>query len=251
MKIRIGGFSAGSITLAGLLVTGCVSTATHQDTLDELEGLRRQQAATAGQLEASRRKAAELQQALGLENKAKQELEEQIKKLKEAQEAQARENERQMAQVAAAAPATEVTAVQSEPGQFKITIVAHLLFESGDDQVTPSGREILRQVRDALKQVADKQIRVEGHTDNKPIKPYLRSRFPTNWELSTARASSVVRHLVAEDGLDPATLSAVGYGDTKPVASNKNEDGRRQNRRIEIVLYPKAVVEPASAPKKE
>ncbi|MBM4122596.1 MAG: hypothetical protein FJ249_08390 [Nitrospira sp.] len=251
MKIRVRGSIAGSITVAGLLVSGCVSTATHQETLDELEGLRRQQAATEGQLEASRRKAAELQSVLGAEQKAKQELEEQIKRLKEAQEASGRESERQMAQVAAAAPAAEVTPIQGEPNQFKITIVAHLLFESGDDQVTPAGREILRQVKDALKQVADKQIHVEGHTDNKPIKPYLRSRFPTNWELSTARATSVVRHLVAEDGLDPATLSAAGYGDTRPVASNKNEDGRRQNRRIDIVLYPKTVVEPASASKKE
>lgn len=247
MRTRI----LGAIALGGLLVTGCVSTATHQETLDELEGVRKQQAAAASQLEASRRKAAELQQALEAEQKAKQELDEQIKKLKEAQSSQAQDNERQLAQLAAAAPAAEVAPVQGEPNQFKITIVAHLLFESGDDQITPAGREVLQQIKDVLKQVTDKQIHVEGHTDNKPIKPYLRTRFPTNWELSTARATSVVRYLIAEDGLDPALLSAGGYGNTRPVASNASEEGRRQNRRIEIVLYPKTVTEQASPAKKD
>lgn len=247
MRTRI----LGAIALGGLLVTGCVSTATHQETLDELEGVRKQQAAAASQLEASRRKAAELQQALEAEQKAKQELDEQIKKLKEAQSSQAQDNERQLAQLAAAAPAAEVAPVQGEPNQFKITIVAHLLFESGDDQITPAGREVLQQIKDVLKQVTDKQIHVEGHTDNKPIKPYLRTRFPTNWELSTARATSVVRYLIAEDGLDPALLSAGGYGNTRPVANNASEEGRRQNRRIEIVLYPKTVTEQAISAKKD
>ncbi len=243
--------SLGAIALGGLLATGCVSTATHQETLDELEGVRKQQAATAGQLEAGRRKTAELQQALEAEQKAKQALEEQIKGLKQAQADQARENERQMAQVAASAPAADVAPVQGAPDQIRISLVAHLLFESGDDQISPAGREILRQIKDVLKQATDKQIRVEGHTDSKPIKPYLRSRFPTNWELSTARATSVVRYLIAEDGLDPAVLTAGGYGDTRPVASNGSEEGRQQNRRIEIVLYPKTVAEQASPPKKD
>ena len=247
MRTRI----LGAIALGGLLVTGCVSTATHQETLDELEGVRKQQAAAASQLEASRRKAAELQQTLEAEQKAKQELDEQIKKLKEAQASQTQDNERQLAQLAAAAPAAEVAPVPGEPNQFKITIVAHLLFESGDDQITPAGREVLQQIKDVLKQVTDKQIHVEGHTDNKPIKPYLRTRFPTNWELSTARATSVVRYLIAEDGLDPTLLSAGGYGNTRPVASNASEEGRRQNRRIEIVLYPKTVTEQASPAKKD
>jgi chemotaxis protein MotB len=156
-----------------------------------------------------------------------------------------------MAQLAAATPAAEVSSVQGEPDQLRISIVAHLLFESGDDQITPAGREILQQIKDVLKQVTDKQIRVEGHTDNKPIKPYLRTRFPSNWELSTARATSVVRYLIAEDGLDPTMLTAGGYGDTRPVASNDTEEGRQQNRRIEIVLYPKAVAEQASHQKKD
>ncbi len=247
MKIR----TLGAIALGGLLATGCVSTATHQDTLDELEGVRKQQATTASQLEASRRKMAELQQALEAEQKAKQELDEQIKKLKETQAVSTQDNERQMAQLASAAPAAEVAPVQGEPNQFKMTIVAHLLFESGDDQITPAGREILQQIKDVLKQVTDKHIHVEGHTDNKPIKPYLRTRFPTNWELSTARATSVVRYLIAEDGLEPAMLSAAGYGDTRPAVSNDDEEGRQQNRRIEIVLYPKAVAEQASPSKKD
>ena len=88
-------------------------------------------------------------------------------------------------------------------------------------------------------QAMDKQIRIEGHTDNVPIGVKLRERFATNWELSTARATSVVRYLIEEGGIDRTAISAGGYADTRPVEGNDTEGGKAANRRIEIVLYPK------------
>lgn len=92
----------------------------------------------------------------------------------------------------------------------------------------------LQQVADVLKTVTDKQIRIEGHTDNVPSTK-LQDRFKTNCELSTARATTVVRFLIDQGGVDRQYLSAVGYAETRPIASNDSEEGRASNRRIEIV----------------
>ena len=127
--------------------------------------------------------------------------------------------------------------------RLTINMVDRVLFDSGQSQVKPSGLKVLKQVSDILKNVPDKQIRIEGHTDNVPIGARLKGRFPTNWELSTARATSVVRFLIEDGGVDRASLSAVGYADTRPLAGNDTEEGRTANRRIEIALYPKDLSE--------
>ena len=127
--------------------------------------------------------------------------------------------------------------------RLTINMVDRVLFDSGQSKVKPSGLKVLKQVSDILKNVTDKQIRIEGHTDNVPIGVKLKERFQTNWELSTARATSVVRYLIEEGGVDRANLLAVGYADTKPIASNDTEEGRTANRRIEIALYPKDLSE--------
>ncbi|MFQ5992919.1 MAG: flagellar motor protein MotB, partial [Nitrospiraceae bacterium] len=123
--------------------------------------------------------------------------------------------------------------------QLRINMVDRVLFDSGQGHVKPAGLKVLKQMSEVLRTVGDKQIRIEGHTDNVPIGPKLVNRFPTNWELSTARATSVVRYLTDKGGIATDTISAVGYADTRPVADNDSEDGRTANRRIEIVLYPK------------
>src|SRR5207237_907143 len=106
-------------------------------------------------------------------------------------------------------------------------LVDHVEFESGEATFKPEGLRILKQVSEILKAVPDKHFRVEGHADNVPIGPSLKEKFPSNWELSKARATSVVRYLIEEGGLDSASLSAVGYGDTRPAASNETEEGRQ------------------------
>ena len=129
--------------------------------------------------------------------------------------------------------------IQQVRDRLTINMVDRVLFDSGQAQVKPAGMKVLKQVGDVLNQISDKQIRIEGHTDNVPISTKLQDRFKTNWELSTARATTVVRYLIDQGGVDRQYLSAVGYADTHPLASNDSEEGRSSNRRIEIVLYPK------------
>ena len=122
--------------------------------------------------------------------------------------------------------------------KLKVSIVDKVLFPSGEANITPEGLQVLERVGNILKKSQDKIIRVEGHTDNVPIHPRLQSQFPTNWELSTARATNVVRFLQEKVGIAPPRLEAVGLGENQPVASNDTKEGRAQNRRIEIALLP-------------
>ena len=119
-----------------------------------------------------------------------------------------------------------------------VTILDRVLFPSGQATLTPEGQRVINKVAAVLAKVHDRRILIEGHTDNVPIGPTLSSRFPTNWELSTARATEVVKYLLSQAQLPPDRLSAVGRADTAPVASNDSEEGRLQNRRIEIILLP-------------
>lgn len=122
--------------------------------------------------------------------------------------------------------------------KLSVNLVEKILFDSGSAEIKPGGLKILDRVGGILKSVTDKQIRIEGYTDNVPIGSRLREKFPTNWELSAARAVNVVRYLSGPVGVPPQGLSAGGYADNHPVASNDTPEGRTQNRRIEIVLLP-------------
>lgn len=123
-------------------------------------------------------------------------------------------------------------------GKLTVNMVDAILFDSGKAEVKPEGLSVLTKVVDILQHVKDKQIRIEGHTDNVQIVGGLTRKYPTNWELSAARAINVARYL-QEQGLDPAILSAVAYGEYHPVAGNDTDEGKAKNRRIEIILIPK------------
>lgn len=129
--------------------------------------------------------------------------------------------------------------IQQVRDRLTINMVDRVLFDSGRADIKPAGLKVLKQVSDVLNKISDKQIRIEGHTDNVPISTKLQDKFKTNWELSTGRATIVVRYLIDQGGVQREVLSAVGYADTHPIASNDSEEGRSSNRRIEIVLYPK------------
>ena len=130
-------------------------------------------------------------------------------------------------------------AVSQDQDRLAVQLVDRILFDSGQVDLSEEGIDILNRVSDVLKTVRDKQIRIEGHTDDLPIGPKLRERFPTNWELSTSRAITVVRYLIERGEVDPSLMSAAGYADTRPLESNDLKEGRTKNRRIEILLYPK------------
>lgn len=122
--------------------------------------------------------------------------------------------------------------------KLSVNMVEKILFDSGKAEIKPKGKEVLKKVGDILKKVTDKQIRIEGHTDNVPIGPGLQAKYPTNWELSTARATTVARFLQDKAEIDPKLLAAAGYSEFRPIAGNDTDEGKAQNRRIEIVLLP-------------
>lgn len=117
-----------------------------------------------------------------------------------------------------------------------ITFVADVLFDSGKAKLRPEAHAVLNKVAGVLNEsVPDLNVGIEGHTDNVPIKV---SGWKTNWELSTARALSVLHYLSDKQGVKAVRLSAIGYGEFHPVASNDTAEGRRANRRVEIVVLP-------------
>jgi chemotaxis protein MotB len=127
-------------------------------------------------------------------------------------------------------------------GKLKVNMLDEILFDSGETTIKPQGIEVLKRVGNILLNVKDKAINIEGHTDNVPIGAELSKKYPTNWELSVVRATNVARYLQEKSGINPILLSATGYGEYKPVASNETEEGKAKNRRIEIVLVPKEIV---------
>jgi len=135
----------------------------------------------------------------------------------------------------------EITITQLR-GKLKVNMLDEILFDSGKTTVKPQGLEVLQRVGSILVNVKDRAISIEGHTDNVPIGAELKKRYPTNWELSAVRATTVARYLQEKTGIDPGLLSAIGYGEYQPVALNESEEGRAKNRRIEIVLVPMEIV---------
>jgi chemotaxis protein MotB len=133
-------------------------------------------------------------------------------------------------------------------GKTTVKMKDKILFASGSATIGAEGRVALRKVADALRGLQSKAIRVDGHTDNVPTNPS--GPFPTNWELSSARALAVVRFL-QETGVDPTRLSAAGFGEFQPISANDTSDGKSLNRRIEITLVPlegAVPAPPAAAP---
>ncbi|HUF75501.1 MAG TPA: OmpA family protein [Longimicrobiales bacterium] len=125
-------------------------------------------------------------------------------------------------------------AVAIDRGRMVIELPQDILFPSGSATLSPDGARTLREVASVLASLEGRSFQVEGHTDNVPI---ATAQFPSNWELSSARALSVVRILI-EGGVPPESLSGAGYGEHQPAASNDDRDSRRLNRRIEIVMLP-------------
>lgn len=124
-------------------------------------------------------------------------------------------------------------------GKLKVTLVDKILFDTGKVEIAKRGKEVLLELADTLRENKDQNIVVEGHTDDVPIGLGLIEKYPTNWELSAVRAVGVVRFLQEKGWLEPERLTATGYSYYKPVATNDTAQGRRQNRRIEIILVPK------------
>lgn len=119
--------------------------------------------------------------------------------------------------------------------ELRLQMVEEILFDSGEAELKAEGKEILEKVAPVLER-AQRRIEVQGHTDNVPIRGHLAQAYPTNWELSAARAVNVVRFLHEQAALDPESLSATALSEFRPRSDNGSEEGRARNRRIEILL---------------
>jgi chemotaxis protein MotB len=131
----------------------------------------------------------------------------------------------------------EIRLSQAE-GRIQVDLVDKILFDSGEAQLSERGAEVLTRLGAVLVGVEGRSIQVSGHTDDSPPSQRLAATFPTNWELSVARAVNVVRFLQEKASVPARRLVAAGYGETHPVASNATPKGRARNRRIEILLIP-------------
>ncbi|HSA70153.1 MAG TPA: OmpA family protein [Burkholderiales bacterium] len=132
--------------------------------------------------------------------------------------------------------------VRQYKNMLTVEVAEQLFFDSGRATLKESGKAVLKKVGEALKGYDDKLIRVIGHTDNVPIAKALQAQFPSNWELSAARATTVVRYLESV-GVPPERLVASGRAEHSPVALNDDAEGRRKNRRIEITLIDKGLAQ--------
>ncbi len=128
----------------------------------------------------------------------------------------------------------EELSVQIKNGNIYVSLQEKLLFKSGSDQVDPKGKEALQKLAPVLNSNPDINVNIEGHTDSIPIK----GKFADNWALSVARATSIVRILTKEGGVDPHHVIASGRGEFYPVDVNSNDLSRAHNRRTEIILSP-------------
>ena len=233
---------AGAMVIAAASSTACVSTARLTQVEQERDLLQAKNDALKGEVDnANKNTDALAQEKSALEerlahsqtqesslNSKLQEREEEAAKLKATYDGLIKSMQKEM-------KAGQIEVTQLRDG-LRVNVSQDILFDSGSAALDKNGTEVLGRVATQLKK-SGHQILVIGHTDNKPIGVALAKRYPSNWELAGARASSVVR-LFAQSGLPSKQMLAVSVADSQPVASNKSEEGRAKNRRIEIRLRP-------------
>ena len=124
--------------------------------------------------------------------------------------------------------------------RVRISVSSAVLFKSGSAKIRTDGKALLVKIAALLRRYPTREVQVQGHTDDVQISARLAERWETNWELSAARATRVLRYFVEVGNLDPRRASAAGMGEFRPIGDNNTRAGRRQNRRIEIVIFPPA-----------
>jgi chemotaxis protein MotB len=227
------------LAVVAMLLSGCVSTGTFDNKVAELSACQDEhlamQSKAKTELDASF--AAQLELEAGLQG-----MKSEYEACKQTAEA-ARQNADKLKQREADLRErlqTELTnkdvEISTLRGQLSVSVLEKILFKSGSADILPAGQTVLGKVTKVLAQTDD-MIRVEGHTDNVPISGTLKEKYFSNWELSAARAASVVRYFQqGENKIDPARMEAVGFAEYHPLAPNDSDENRRRNRRVEIVL---------------
>ena len=237
----------GWAALAGWALCGCgVSQAEYDAKAKEVEDAKTQVGVLQGQLATDETQITQLKSAVNAAQ-SKEMTDEQKAQLAEAQD-RAKTLDDMQTKFKKMIDAGHLK-VTTRHGRVVLQLHNDVLFDTGESDVKPAGKTALAEIAATLRGVGAKRFQVAGHTDNQPITTEKKKQFPTNWELSTARAIAVVKLLTSE-GVDPSTLSAAGYGPYDPVSPNGTPDGQAKNRRIEITLVPNvtALVPPAAAP---
>jgi len=240
--------AAGAVLAAAFTLCGCVSQSTYDkleaDKNQEIGGLQKQRGTLQEQVQGlqSQRSTLEQQQA---------ELRRQVDALEQQKTqllAASQQNKSQYDQLVRSLT-EEVKKGELQVRQYKdmltVDVAEQLFFDSGRANLKDTGKEVLKKVGEALKGYEDKVIRIVGHTDNVPISKAAQKVFPSNWELSVARATTVVRYL-QEVGIPPERMIASGRAEYQPIAENDTPDGRKKNRRIEITLVDRNAAQEAT-----
>ncbi len=128
--------------------------------------------------------------------------------------------------------------VELEREEISITLPCKKMFPPGSVELSGEGQETLLRIANILKEMPGRNIQIEGHTDNMAIAGSLKKEYPTNWDLSAKRAVNVVKFLIAKMDIEPSRLTAVAFGEYRPIADNNTEEGRNKNRRIVIDVLP-------------
>jgi chemotaxis protein MotB len=128
--------------------------------------------------------------------------------------------------------------IELEREAISITLPCKKMFPPGSVELGDEGQETLLRIANILKEMPERDIRIEGHTDNTAISGSLKEDYPTNWDLSAKRAVNVVKFLIAKVDIEPSRLAAVAFGEYRPIADNDTEAGRNKNRRIVIDVLP-------------
>ena len=224
------------ITLSLVFLSACVSSGKYDETVAEMDNVRKSLGNTQEELSASQAEIERMRKSLGSTQKELSASQAEIATLRKIEAETKRRNEiyaQFVNRLKTMIDGGQLT-VSIDAGRIVINLPNNVLFSSASANLNSAGQQALAQIGDVLKQFSDRRFQIEGHTDNVPIKS---ERFPSNWELSTARALSVV-HLLTEIGVPSENISAAGFGEFRPRADNETEEGKQLNRRIEIVMLP-------------
>ena len=235
------------ISSSAVLLSACVSSGKYDEAMAEMEKIRASLGDTQGDLSTSQSENDRMRKSLGSTQAKLTASQAEIATLSKIEAETKRRNEiyaQFVNRLQSMIDGGKLT-VNIDAGRIVINLPNNVLFKTGSANLNPEGQEALTQIGGVLTQFSDRRFQIEGHSDNVPIKS---SRFPSNWELSTARALSVV-HLLTEMGVNPENISAAGFGEFRPRADNEDEDGRKLNRRIEIVMLPNLDILSSELPK--
>jgi chemotaxis protein MotB len=245
-KIRI----TVAVLAAAFITSGCVSTGTFEKMQagknEEISTLQQQKADLEKQKAAVEQDNAALRQQNASCQQQNTSMQEQVGFLEQQKAALLAASQQRQQQYDALVKdlSKEVEKGQLQVRQYKdmltVDLAEKIFFDSGRATLKAGGKDVLKKVGEALKGYQDKIIRVVGYTDNVPVSKSLQDRYPTNWELSVARATTVVRFL-QDAGVPPERMVASGRGEYDPVDTNDTSQGRQNNRRIEIMLIDKAL----------